>query len=167
MNTSYDLTESRILIDKLIRLTRDSKIEWAQRRSASFPKMARFHTTINQVPGASPFSPDEDLEALVWSTDKAAGFRLFETTVEPSAPSQPSSSTGRLYVQSKDRVVYGGLADVSERDLVAVSIDHENGPSHGGVYVSLMSLLELARRSVDKVEPKIDRVKQYLDKLAV
>jgi hypothetical protein len=50
---------------------------------------------------------------------------------------------------------------------VAISIDHENGPSQGEIYVNLISLLELVRRSVDKVEPKLDRVKQYLDKLAV
>jgi len=55
----------------------------------------------------------------------------------------------------------------SGRDLVAISIDHENGPTHGEIYVNLISLVELARRSVDKVEPKIERVKQYLEKLAV
>jgi hypothetical protein len=46
-------------------------------------------------------------------------------------------------------------------------VDHEEGPTLGETYINLMALLELARRSVDKVEPKIDRVKQYLDKLAV
>ena len=56
---------------------------------------------------------------------------------------------------------------ISERDLVSISIDHDHGAAQGAIYVMLMALLELARRSEDKIEPKIDRVKQYLDKLAV
>ena len=87
---------------------------------------------------------EDDLEASVWSTTKSAGFRVFEKSTET-----------------------GVLTFTLERDLISVTLDHDEGASRGEVYVNLISLLELARRSADKVEPKIDRVKQYLDKLAV
>jgi hypothetical protein len=54
-----------------------------------------------------------------------------------------------------------------QRDLISIAISHVGGPTRGEIYVNLVSLIELARRASDKVEPKIDRVKQYLDKLAV
>jgi hypothetical protein len=186
MNTSYDMTESSILISKLIRLTRLGKVEWSQKRSASFPEMVRFQTTINQVPGASPFSPDEDWEALIWSTDKEAGFRIFEKESHPgttsrrwtaeeggdpfgnppmNVPADSASFAPKGPVTQQLEAIRDQYT--SGRDLVAISIDHENGPTHGEIYVNLISLVELARRSVDKVEPKIERVKQYLEKLAV
>lgn len=87
---------------------------------------------------------DGDSEAQVWLTSTSAGFKLAEKTREP-----------------------GIFVTVTERDLISISIDHEDGPSSGQIYIDLMSLLELARRSADKIEPKIDRVKQFLDKLAV
>jgi hypothetical protein len=59
------------------------------------------------------------------------------------------------------------MPGIPGRDLVAISIDHDHDAKQGAIYVLLVALLELARRSVDKVEPKIDRVKQYLEKLAV
>jgi hypothetical protein len=59
------------------------------------------------------------------------------------------------------------MPNIPGRDLVAISIDHDHHTEQGAIYVLLMGLLELARRSVDKVEPKIDRVKLYLEKLAV
>jgi hypothetical protein len=157
MNTPYDLTESSILIAKLLQLTRDGKIEWAEKRSAVLPEMARFQTTI-----------DEDLEALVWSTNKEAGFRILEK--------EPVPRNARRRWEGGDPLGNPPLnvaADseplpfISGRDLVAISVDHGIGPSRGEIYVNLISLLELARRASDKVEPKIDRIKHYLDKLAV
>jgi len=153
MNTIYDMTESAILIAKLLRLTRDNKIEWAQKKSFGFPEMGQFQTTI-----------DGDLEALVWSTNKEAGFRIFEK----ESPPRLSPPLGGFYTSNPDvPFVSAPLLPIPERDLVAISFDHENGAAQGEIYVNLISLLEVARRSSDKVEPKIDRVKQYLDQLAV
>jgi hypothetical protein len=156
MNTSYDITESSILIAKLIRLTRDAKIEWEQRKSAAFPGMIRYQTPI-----------DEDSEALVWSTSKEAGFRIFEKV--PPSPLARSSWNAPFGLNPPMNVPADSapLLHIAERDLVAITFDHINGPSQGESYVNLMILLELARRSSDKIEPKIDRVKQFLDKLAV
>jgi hypothetical protein len=161
MNTPYDFDEAGALIARLLQLTRGARIEWSQDQWASLvsgPVLLRFRTPLG-----------EDSEALIWSSDSAVGFRLIETAVGPASPPQSASvpRSGRLYVPTKNRASFGGLPDISERDLVAISIDHENGPSQGEIYVNLISLLELVRRSVDKVEPKLDRVKQYLDKLAV
>ena len=138
MNTAYDLAESAVLIDKLVALTRDGKVEWSEMRPGMVkeigPATTRFGSTLE---GAS--------EVLVWSTEKSAGFRVYEKSIEST----------------------GVFTTTSERDLVSISIDHEDGPARGEVYVNLMALLELARRSANKIEPKIERVKQYLDKLAV
>jgi hypothetical protein len=153
MNTTYDMTESAILIAKLLRLTRDNKIEWVQKRSFGFPEMAQYQTAI-----------DGELEALVWSTNKEAGFRIFEKGPEPRLVPPRE----RLITYNADvPFVSSSPLLISERDLVGVSFDHENGAAQGEIYVNLISLLELARRSSDKIEPKIDRVKQYLDQLAV
>ena len=149
MNTAYDLTESSILIAKLLRLTRDAKIEWAERRAFGLPEMRRYQATI-----------DGDLEALVWSTNKEAGFRIFEKVPEPRLEPPYSSNPDVPLLLPR-------ILPIPERDLVAISIDHENGPTRGEIYVNLISLLELARRSSDKIEPKVDRIKEYLDKLAV
>jgi hypothetical protein len=148
MNTNYDLKESSVLIEKLLQLTRANKIEWNQSPALGGLGIARFQTTLE----------DGALLVQIWSSNKESGFRLAE-----------KASQG----------TYGGLLgkDFSveavpflmspDRDLVAISLSHEAGAAQGESYVNLMSLLELARRSADKIEPKIDRVKQLLDKLAV
>jgi len=138
MNTPYDFTESAALLEKLFGLTRDGKIEWQRNNLVSRTSeiMTTCRTTL-----------DKDLDALIWSNDKAAGFRLSEKPDEAS------------YIPE--------ISAISGRDLLSISINHDHGAEQGAVYVLLMGLLELARRSVDKVEPKIDRAKQYLDKLAV
>jgi hypothetical protein len=149
MNTAYDMKESSILITKLLPLTRDGKISWAEKRSFGVPDMGQYQTAI-----------DGDLEALVWSTSKEAGFRIFEKGPEPLL--EP------LYSSNPDvPLLLPRIQSISERDLVAISMEHENGPAQGEIYVNLISLFELARRSSDKIEPKIERVKQYLEKLAV
>jgi hypothetical protein len=138
MNTGYDFAESAVLISKLVGLTRDGKIEWRERKAGLVrelgPTTTRYNSTL-----------DADSEALVWSSDRSAGFRLYEKALEST----------------------GVFTTTTERDLISISVDHEEGPSRGEVYVNLIALLELARRSADKIEPKIERVKQYLDKLAV
>ncbi|MGH9604232.1 MAG: hypothetical protein ACRD3N_00895 [Terracidiphilus sp.] len=149
MNTAYDMTESATLITKLLRLTRDNKIEWTQKTSIGLPEMGQYQTTI-----------DGDLRSLVWSTNKAAGFRLSEKVPVPPVPARADVVVGVLGSIAK-------MAGPPERDLIAISIDHDDGSSRGELYVNLMSLLELARRSADKIEPKIERLKEYLDKLAV
>ncbi len=165
MNTSYDMDQSTDLIAQLIRLTRESKIEWLQKGSAAFPEMARYQTTING-----------DSEAQVWSTNKQAGFKIFEKRPEPESDSlligkQASYAAAGVDIASGSPLLMmaaaASLLRISERDLVAISIDHEKGPAKGEIYVNLMSLLELARRSADKIEPKVERLKQYLEKLAV
>ncbi|HEV2132742.1 MAG TPA: hypothetical protein VGR47_00630 [Terracidiphilus sp.] len=153
MNTTYDMTESSILISKLLGLTRGNKIDWAERRSSfGIPNMKQYHTTI-----------DRDLEALVWSSNKEAGFRIFEKGSGPQLipPSSGRSSNPDVPFDSAPRM------SMPERDLVSISIDHENGSTQGEIYINLISLLELARRSSDKIEPKVDRIKEFLDKLAV
>lgn len=142
MNTSYDMTESPILIDKLIRLTRDSKIEWTHQDSSA----RRETLDVYRTPLAG------DVEAVIWVSGRQAGFRLSEKKVESNAFSKLPAA----------RILGGG-----DRDILSIMVDHEEGPTLGETYINLMALLELARRSVDKVEPKIDRVKQYLDQLAV
>lgn len=137
MNSAYDLKESSELMERLIGLTRSGKIEWQKEK-----------LLVKELgPATTRFltSLDGDSEAMVWSTATSVGFRVFERFNESTGP----------------------FTTVGMRDLVSISIDREDGPSRGEVYVNLMALLELARRSSDKVEPKIDRVKQYLDKLAV
>lgn len=157
MNTAYDVKESAVLVAKLVGVTRDGKIEWFQRSSTALSAMARFQTAL-----------DGDLHAEIWSTDAEVGFRILEA--EPQLETIGHRREGGARFGSP---LLNLLADstqpllVSGRDLIAISISHEEGPSRGELYVNLMSLLELARRSADKVEPKIDRVKQYLDKLAV
>jgi hypothetical protein len=157
MNTPYDVTESAILISKLVALTRDGKVEWIQdiANPVAINTSVRYQTTM-----------EGNLEVLVWSTSKSAGFRLFENVVH-----RPEPAHFGLHEKGSDSLasmpVGRGLPTFSERDLVAISIGHEEGPARGEVYINLMSLLELARRSADKIEPKVDRVKQYLDKLAV
>jgi hypothetical protein len=138
MNTPYDFTESAALLEKLFGLTRDGKIEWQRNNLVSRTSeiMTTCRTTL-----------DKDLDALIWSNDKAAGFRLSEKPDEA------------LYIPE--------ISAISGRDLLSISINHDHSAEQGAIYVLLMGLLELARRSVDKIEPKIDRVKQYLDKLAV
>lgn len=138
MNSPYDMSESENLIAKLFELTRDGKIRW---------------TGTNAVPRTGMVTQqffaglDNDVETSIWTNNKASGFRVMEkSTPDPSVIMMPS---------------------ISGRDLVAISIDHDHDAEQGPLYVLLMALLELARRSVDKVEPKIDRVKEYLDKLAV
>lgn len=141
MNTAYDLTESAVLIKKLVALTRERRVEWTEQNLRSLGSMevtSRYQTTL-----------EGDLSVLVWLSSKSAGFRLLE---RPAPAPHPASLAIEL---------------PSERDLLAVSLDHEDGPARGEIYINLMSLLELARRSADKIEPKVDRVKQYLDKLAV
>lgn len=136
MNTPYEISESSNLIEKLLNLTRDGKIEW---------------TTLQIVPRAGEmtrqyFTPLEgSLEVSVWENHRAAGFRLIDKSIQEPAM----------------RVI----AVVPERDLLSISIDHEHDADLGPLYTMLMALLVLARRTIDKVEPKIDQVKQYLDKL--
>lgn len=139
MNTAYDLAESAVLIGKLVDLTRDGKVEWSEVKPGMAKELGLATTRyISTLEGAS-----ETL--LVWSTERSAGFRVYEKSIEST----------RVFTTT------------SERDLISISIDHEDGPARGEVYVNLMALLELARRSANKIEPKIERVKQYLDKLAV
>jgi len=147
MNTAYDLKESSLLIEKLLRLTHANKIEWDDNHIFSQPVIARFQTIL-----------DGELLAQIWSSNKAAGFRLVEKS---KAPGYGGALGSNVPVESAPFLIS------SDRDLVAISINHESGAAQGEIYVNLMSLLELARISIDKVEPKIDRVKQYLDKLAV
>lgn len=158
MNTTYDLNESEILIAKLLGLTRDGKIEWTQdklRVSIIDESTIRYRAELEGI-----------LEVVIWSSSKAAGFRLIEKLAQSSeAPSSPG--TPGILGRIPQMPVIRGSSSISERDLIAISIDHEEGPSRGELYVNLMSLLELARRFADKIEPKVDRVKQYLDKLAV
>lgn len=137
MNTAYDLNESSELIERLITLTRDGKVEWSKENllAKTFdPPTTKFMASL-----------EGNSEAQVWMTSKSAGFRLIEK--------------GQSYLAS--------IVTTADRDLISISLDHEDGPSRGQIYINLMSLLELARRAADKIEPKIERVKQYLDKLAV
>jgi hypothetical protein len=150
MNSPYDLTESAVLIAKLVGLTRDGKIEWIPKRSRVMPEMIRFQTSL-----------DEELEVVVWSTAKEAGFRIFESGAAGILRSWESGDpmgNPPMNVQADT---------MPQRDLISIAISHVGGPTRGEIYVNLVSLIELARRASDKVEPKIDRVKQYLDKLAV
>ena len=151
MNTAYDQKESSVLIDKLLQLTRAKKIDWGQNSILSTPVIARFQTIL-----------DGELVAQIWSSNKEAGFRLTEKAPQatysgPLGKDLPleSLSGNQPFLLSADR------------DLIAISVSHESGAAQGEIYSNLMSLLELARLSVDKVEPKVDRVKQFLDKLAV
>ena len=138
MNSPYDMSESRNLLDKLFQLTRDGKIRWNYASTA--PRTGAI--TQQYFVGL-----DNDAEASIWTNAKSAGFRVTEMNAQdPDLTMMPS---------------------IAGRDLVAISIDHDHDAEQGAIYVLLMGLLELARRSVDKVEPKIDRVKQYLEKLAV
>lgn len=138
MNSPYDISESKVLIDKLFQLTRDGKIKWNY--ASAVPRTGVI--TQQFFVGL-----DDDMEASIWTSNKSAGFRVAEKNAQdPAAAMMPS---------------------IPGRDLVAISIDHDHDAELGSIYVLLMALLELARRSVDKVEPKIDRVKQYLEKLAV
>jgi hypothetical protein len=138
MNSPYDMSESEYLIDKLFQLTRDGKIKW---------------NYVSAVPRTGTITQqyfvglDNDAEASIWTNGKSAGFRVAEKNAQDPA------------------VVM--MPNIPGRDLVAISIDHDHHTEQGAIYVLLMGLLELARRSVDKVEPKIDRVKLYLEKLAV
>jgi hypothetical protein len=157
VNTAYDLTESAVLITKLVALTREGKVEWTEKNLRSLGSIevtSRYQTTL-----------DGDLNALVWLSSKSAGFRLVENVIEPNANAQSIPPIGPL--SSAKLQTVPSLRMISERDLLAVHFDHEDGPARGEIYINLMSLLELARRSSDKIEPKVDRVKQYLDKLAV
>jgi hypothetical protein len=132
------MSESENLIDKLFQLTRDGKIVWTY--ATGVPRTG----TITQQ---FFVSLDNDVEASIWTNSKSAGFRLIEKKDQnPAVIAMPG---------------------IPGRDLVAISIDHDHDAKQGAIYVLLVALLELARRSVDKVEPKIDRVKQYLEKLAV
>jgi hypothetical protein len=160
MNTEYDFKESSVLVAKLVTLTRNSKVEWTLHDSGVLTfgdSLTRYSTPL-----------EGDLEAQVWTSNKSAGFRLFEKAhlvlsppnfglpvkgIPPPPRTSDSGSTGQRRT--------------TERDLLAISIDHEEGPAKGEIYVDLIALLELARRSADKIEPKVDRIKQYLDKLAV
>lgn len=138
MNSTYDVAESKDLIDKLFQLTRDGKIKW---------NYADFAPRTGAITQQFFVGLDNDVEACIWTNSKSAGFRVAEKNAQdPGLIRMP--------------VIPG-------RDLVAISIDHDHDAEHGAVYVLLMALLELVRRSVDKVEPKINRVKQYLEKLAV
>jgi hypothetical protein len=157
MNTPYDFTESAVLIAKLVELTREGKINWSQKTLGIFPGTTRFHTTI-----------DGDLEAAVWSTDKEIGFRIFEKNPPAGNTSQrweggDPMGNPPLNVQAHS----APLPLATGRDLLAISIERAGGAMRSEVYIPLMGLLELARRSSDKIEPKIERVKQYLEKLAV
>jgi hypothetical protein len=152
MNSPYDWTESAVVITKLVGLTRDGKIEWTPKRSPVMPEMVRFQTSL-----------DEESEAVIWSTGKEAGFRIFESGANGAGllrswESGDPMGNPPLNVQANPML---------PRDLISIAINHASGPARGEIYVNLMSLVELARRTSDKVEPKIDRVKQYLDKLAV
>lgn len=155
MNTPYDLKESALLIAKLVALTRDGKVDWREQKLVAHelgPVTTRYFSGL-----------EGNSEALVWSTDKSVGFKVFEKVSGAllTLPSWGRISNPDVPFDSAPRM------SVPERDLVSISIDHEDGPSRGELYVNLMSLLELARRSSDKIEPKIERVKEYLDKLAV
>jgi hypothetical protein len=152
MNNPYDFHESAALITKLVDLTRNGKIEWSQglKPLISFDEIDRYYAIV-----------EGNLEVQVWVSKKAAGFRLIERAREQSeSPVPPLMPSPRNFIPL-------GLPNITERELIAISLSHEEGPSRGQIYIKLMALLELARRSVDKVEPKVDRVKQYLDKLAV
>jgi hypothetical protein len=138
MNSPYEMSESEKLIEKLFELTRDGKIKW---------NYANAVPRIGEITQQFFTTLDDDLDASIWTNNKGAGFHVTEkNTQEPAVTMMPS---------------------ISSRTLVAISIDHDHGAEQGATYVLLMALLELARRSVDKVEPKIDRVKHYLEKLAV
>jgi hypothetical protein len=156
MNTPYDFTESAALIEKLIGLTRDDKIEWTHivAQPLTMETSFRYRAKI-----------EDNLEVLVWQTTKSAGFRLFEKLPSRQESRQLGVSGEVPSIASAHPVP--NLMIFSERDLISISINHEEGPSFGERYVNLMSLMELAMRSADKIEPKVDRVKQYLDKLAV
>jgi hypothetical protein len=152
VNTPYDVNESSILIAKLLPLSRDSKIRWLEDASTQAGLgLVRYQTAI-----------DEDLLVQIWLSNREVGFRLSEKgrgrwrggdSLGNPPLNVPATSTPDFYSAG--------------RELLAVSISHELGAAQGEIYPNLMSLLELARVSWDKVEPKVDRVKQYLDKLAV
>lgn len=141
MNSPYDFSESAALIAKLVALTRDGKVAWDERK------------IIGNIATRYISALEGNSKALVWSNDKMVGFRVFEDIEELGRKVSPSILP-----------LISPL--ISERDLISVSIDHENGPFSGELYVNLMSLFELARRSADKIEPKIERVKEYLDRLS-
>jgi hypothetical protein len=146
------MKESAILIAKLLPLSRDGRIKWEDDSSdLTGSWMSRFQTTI-----------DNDLLVSVWSTNEEAGFRVSEKG-RPRWKGGDPLGNPPLNVGADSRTPLFN----SGRDLVAISLSHELGSAQGDIYPSLMSLLELARIACDKVEPKIDRVKQYLDKLAV
>jgi hypothetical protein len=151
VNTQYDIKESSILIEKLLPLSRDGKIKWQEDSSADAGLvLTRFQTTI-----------DKDLLVQVWSSNKEAGFRLSEKGRGRWRGQPLGNPPLNVRADSEPDLYSAG------RDLLVISITHELGAAQGEIYTNLMSLLELARIASDKVEPKIDRVKQYLDKLAV
>jgi hypothetical protein len=138
MNSPYEMSESGKLIEKLFELTRDGKVKWTY--SNAVPR-------IGEITQQFFTTLDDDLDASIWTNNRGAGFLITEkNTHEPAVTMMPS---------------------ISRRDLLAISIGHDHDAEQGAVYVLLMALVELARRSVDRVEPKIDRVKQLLEKLAV
>jgi|GEM_PF-2232958 len=145
MNTPYERSESRTLINKLFELTKSGKIQWS-----NIPLSLLFGLAENprMAVGTKQYAtPLEDrLEASVWINNRAAGFRLIEKEVF-SLIGQPSSE------------------GIPECELLSIMIEHEHDPELGPDYVALMGLIELARRATDKVEPKVDRAKQYLDRL--
>jgi hypothetical protein len=144
MNTPYEFSESRNLIERLFDLTKSGKIQWSNTPlSLLFGLEANPRMEAGTTQYATPL--EDMLEASVWINRRAAGFRLIEREVF--------------------LIGHPSLGKAPERELLSIMIAHEHDPQLGPDYVALMGLIELARRAADKVEPKVDRAKQYLDKL--
>jgi hypothetical protein len=144
MNSRVALAEAAKLISKLIDRTQEGKIAWSA--SPKRNSLSALETPL-----------DGNLKATVWMTNGQAGFRLSKSQVE---------AAGDLEFEDQTELIEG-----RESALLSISLGeefrrHYDFPEEADIYIQLVELHELARRSAYKMDAQFENIYDYLDRLA-
>lgn len=144
MNSRVALEDAEKLIVKLTDRTREGKIVWTE---------SSRHRNVN----ALETSLEAPLKAIVWVTNREAGFRVSETKDE--------------IVEAVEEIFEGQSLPTpgQEKRLLSISVSSKGGydyPEEERIYIKLIDLHELARRSAYKIDAQFENINDYLDRLA-
>lgn len=152
MNFEPDLSESYVLIIKLLETTRQDKIEWTtvERLGSESERI------LNEAESAYQTKLGGNLVAMVWENGQSIGFKLVELNLQPEPQSLP-----HLNQPPKDdeRRVLSVRFNKSEASLGKIT-------DESIVYEDLSALIELIKRAPVRSDERIEQAKNYLDQLA-
>jgi hypothetical protein len=153
MNSQIELTESVLLVNKLIDRTRERKLSWKERISIESNKSSEFYAQL-----------DPSQEAVISQLEH--NINILEFSLNEHDPRWSESPVAGSLCHLPDNTW------LPNRTVLQVSI--EKNPPYGydtqeesDLSKLLVNLYELARRSAYQIDASVGKAINYLDKLAV